>query len=364
MSTRPTEATAVVVTGPRQIELRQMPIPVIGDDEGLLELEVNGICGSDSEFYEGTLGPDEGYPSPMTLGHEPVGRVLELGESARKRWGVDVGDRVVVNSAIRCGDCAECRAGRDCRSASYGTMSPDQGPGLWGGLGTHLFLPPGATLIPMRDDIPLAEVAFHNPLANGFEWTDVAGQVGPESRVTIFGAGPRGLSCAMVAVYLGAEQVTLVGLEQDRTRLDLAESMGVHAGVVLGSSEASALRDQVGPQTVVIDTSPHSVVPVEQGLAALERGGRLVMAGIKGGRKTVALDVDDISNGRKTIVGPYSKSLVSLRRAVEAVESGTMHLDLIPSQAFSLAQTEEAIVSLSSKDPDRPLHVRVEPGLA
>jgi alcohol dehydrogenase len=351
-------ARVAVLTGPRKLEIREMPLPAPSPDHGLLQVEVNGLCGSDLEFYDGTL---TGYPMPMTIGHEPVGRVIALGDNARRRWAVEVGDRVVVNSALRCGHCAACTAGRDCRSASYGTLSPDQPPGLWGGIATHLFLPLWATLIPLSESVTLAEAAFHNPLANGFEWAGEAGQVGEGSRVAVLGAGPRGLACVLVSLLLGAEHVVLAGLRQDSARLELAERMGVHGSVILESDDHRELAEAVGDRDVVIDTTPRSLPAVTQGLAALSEGGRLVLAGFKGPGRAIGLEVDEIVSRRLTVVGPWSKSLKSLRRAVRAVNSGELDLGLIPSRGYPLDQAAQAIESLASHDPARPLHVRVEP---
>lgn len=354
-------ARVAVLTGARQLEIRELSLPKLGEDDGLLAVEVNGVCGSDAELYDAAL---QGYPLPMVIGHEPVGRVVALGQVARERWGVDVGDRVVVNSALRCGDCAECAAGHDCRSASYGTLSPDLPPGLWGGMATHLYLSPKATLIPLSEKVSTADAAFHNPLANGFEWAGHAGQVNERSRAVVLGAGPRGFACALVALYLGAERVVMVGLRQDSARLRLARRMGIHGTVVVETSDKNELADQLGEASVVIDTTPRSTTAVEQALAVLGEGGRLVLAGLKGGGSSVNLQVDEIVRRRLTLVGPRSKSLRSLRRAVAAVESGQLRLDLIPSCAYPLDQAAAAIESLSSPDASRPLHVRVEPRLS
>lgn len=356
--TRGRVARAAVLTGARRLEIRELPLPELGDDDGLLAVEVNGICGSDAELYDAAL---QGYPLPMAIGHEPVGRVVALGKAARDRWGVDVGDRVVVNSALRCGDCAECAAGNDCRSASYGTLPADLPPGLWGGMATHLYLSPKATLIPLSEKVSAADAAFHNPLANGFEWAGHTGQVDERSRVVVLGAGPRGFACALVALHLGAERVVMAGLRQDSTRLRWARRMGVRETVIVETSDKDELADQLGEVSVVIDTTPRSTTAVEQALAVLDEGGRLVLAGLKGSRRSLDLHVDEIVRRRLTLVGPRSKSLGSLRRAVAAVESGQLPLDLIPSCAYPLDQAAAAIESLSSPDEDRPLHVRVEP---
>src|SRR5881409_4530081 len=83
---------AVVQTAPRRLELRELPIPEIDDDSGLLRVEACGICGSDVEQYTGTLP----VRWPLIPGHEPLGIIEAIGDRAAKRWGVNVGDRVAV----------------------------------------------------------------------------------------------------------------------------------------------------------------------------------------------------------------------------------------------------------------------------
>lgn len=348
-----------VLIAPHHIEIRDVAMPEVGAQDGLLQVEVNGLCGSDLEFFEGGLA---NYPLPMALGHEPVGRVSALGDDARRAWGVEVGDRVVVNSAIRCGTCARCASGHDCRSRSYGTIAADEPPGLWGGLATHMYLAPGSTLLALDDHVSTAVAAFHNPLANGFEWVGEAGGVGPGSTVAVLGAGPRGLACCLVARMLGAEQVTWAGLARDANRLALAKALDIDTTVTITSADPDELRDAVGvPVDVVVDTTPRSVSAVEQALAALTPGGRLVLAGIKGQGQRLDLEVDTISLRRLTLVGPPSKTPKSLRAAVDAINSGSVDLSAVPTQAFGLDHVADGIAQLGHPEPDGPIHLRVEP---
>src|SRR5262249_51878842 len=100
----PRTSRAIVQTGPRQLELRELPVPGRPDDAGLLRIEACGICGSDAEQYPGTIP----VPYPLVRGHEPLGVIEAIGDRAAKRWGVDVGDRVAVEAVIPCGHCAAC----------------------------------------------------------------------------------------------------------------------------------------------------------------------------------------------------------------------------------------------------------------
>jgi threonine dehydrogenase-like Zn-dependent dehydrogenase len=351
-------ARSVVLTGPRQVEVRDVPLPAIGDDDGLLVIESNGLCGSDVEFYDGGL---PGYPIPMTLGHEAVGRIHSVGAAARQRWGVAEGDRVVVNSAIRCGECADCEAGRDCRSRSYGTLSPDERPGLWGGMATHLYLDPGADLLRLESHVSVAAAAFHNPLANGFEWAVRAGGAAKGTDVVILGPGPRGIACVIAALSVGA-RVTLAGLERDRARLLLAEEMGADRGLVLDGRDQSEIRDALGRDVdVVVDTTPHSVVATAQGITALRRDGRMVLAGIKGPGKQLPVDADTISLRRLSLIGPLSKTRASLQQSIDLLNAHSPALDRLSTVSFGLDQVPDAIATVVSDDVDRPIHVRIEP---
>ena len=94
----PRKTLAMVQTGPRALEPRDLPVPEIGDDGALLRIEACGICGSDYEQYEGMLRT----PMPVIPGHEPLGRIEAIGDAAAKRWGVDQGDRVAVETMLSC----------------------------------------------------------------------------------------------------------------------------------------------------------------------------------------------------------------------------------------------------------------------
>lgn len=352
-------ARMAVLVAPHRIEVREVPLPELQADDGLLEVEVNGLCGSDLEFFEGGLLD---YPMPMALGHEPVGRIAAVGTHAASAWGVQAGDRVVVNSGIRCGKCARCTAGGNCRSRSYGTIAADEPPGLWGGLATHMYLAPGSTLIRLAEHVPAELAAFHNPLANGFEWVAQAGRAGPGATVAVLGAGPRGLACCMVARIRGAAQVIWAGLPRDGRRLALARELGIDTTVTITSDEPGELRDAVGHQVdVVVDTTPRSVSAVDQALTALASDGCLVLAGIKGRGKRLDLELDTISMRRLSVVGPASKSETSLRAAVDVINNGSVSLAKVPTQAFRLDRVADGIAQLGDPADDGPIHLRVEP---
>jgi threonine dehydrogenase-like Zn-dependent dehydrogenase len=349
-----TTATVAVITGPGTIEFRNVPLPALGPEDAIVKVETNGICGTDLELLRGELS---GVSFPVVPGHEPVGVITDIGAGARQRLGVDIGDRVVVNSAI-----GQPKTGFH----SYGTLSPELPPGLWGGLATHLFLSSSSTVIPMSRGIPLAEAAFHNPLANGFQWTVVSGGMQAGAVVVILGPGPRGIACALAALHAGAAHVTLVGLPQDAARLELAKDLGVHHTIQASNGEPASLRDALitDRPSLVVDTTPHAGAPAIQAITAVANGGTVVLAGIKSPSARLDLPVNEIVLRRLTLRGPVSKTLDALRTAVGAIESRSLPLDRLTTAAYPLSATAEAINSFQDTSPARPLHVRVEPQLA
>src|SRR3972149_2757103 len=126
---------AVVQTAPRSLEMRELPLPQVGREDGLLQVEACGICGSDYEQYQGALP----VRFPVIPGHEPVGRIVELGDEAARRWGVKVGDRVAVETLIPCGFCRHCVGGqyrlwngyRRMNASGFLDMTRPPGPPGW-----------------------------------------------------------------------------------------------------------------------------------------------------------------------------------------------------------------------------------------
>src|ERR1700730_15641952 len=171
---------AVVQEGPRQMEMREFPRPVIGPDDGaLLRVEACRICGSDVEQYKGPMGT---RGLPMIPGHEPLGIIEEIAPATAKRWGINVGDRVAVEILIPCRSCDLCLAGRymQCknRAGSHGGYNPpERGLDLWGGYAEYMHLHPNSIVHPMRADIPAEIAVMFNPLGAGVRWALQSGGV-------------------------------------------------------------------------------------------------------------------------------------------------------------------------------------------
>ena len=96
----------VVITGPRQFEVRQAPVPKPGDGEVLIQMKAAGVCGSDFHLF---LGENPNAVYPRIPGHENAGVVVEVGKDVTS---VQPGDAVVVDLVVACGHCPQCLSGR------------------------------------------------------------------------------------------------------------------------------------------------------------------------------------------------------------------------------------------------------------
>lgn len=339
-------ARAVIQTAVGQYEMREIPIPDPGPDGAILRVEANGLCGSDIEVFRGILAPEA---LPLAPGHEALGVIERIGTEAARAWQLEEGDRVAVHSHLRCGRCRGCHTGKRCRAPFegyarvYGWLHPDTPPRLWGGMATHLYLAPEAMLVPMDRDGPLGPATFFTAMANAIDWTQDVGGVEPADRVAIYGPGARGLACVIAARQAGATSIAVVGLEGDHRRLEVARALGAATVVSDGTSNVEALTQALdGPPTLIIDVTPVSTAVVTEALHALDLGGRLVLAGIKGD-VTADFPVDLAIHKQLRVLSGYGKSLEAMAAGVRIIESGQWPIDLITTHRFGLDEAEEAI---------------------
>ena len=213
----PKHTFAMVQTGVRTLEPRELPIPEIDDDSALLRVEVCGICGSDYEQYAGVLRT----PVPVIPGHEPLGRIAKLGDRAGRRWGVEVGDRVAVENMISCRFCAPCLGGRShlCeRRMIYSYVPLGEWPGLYGAYAQYLWLHPNSVVHKVDPRLPPEIAAMFNPLGAGFRWAVEIPSLLPGESLVILGPGQRGLASVLAARAAGAGQIIVTGLSRRRAQ--------------------------------------------------------------------------------------------------------------------------------------------------
>ncbi|HEX4889585.1 MAG TPA: zinc-binding dehydrogenase, partial [Alphaproteobacteria bacterium] len=187
----PKKSLAMVLTGAKKIERMDLPVPAVTADTAIMRVEACGICGSDYEQYEGFLN----MPMNVIPGHEPIGFIEAIGDNAAKRWGVNVGDRVAVETMISCRFCPPCLGGSyhlcDNRRI-YSYIPINDGGGLWGGYAEYMYLDPNTILHKLDKSLPTELAVMFNPLGAGFRWAVEIPKTKPGDTVVIMGPGQRG----------------------------------------------------------------------------------------------------------------------------------------------------------------------------
>ena len=343
---------AVVQTGPRKLELRDLPVPEIDDDSALLRVEACGICGSDAEQYEGTIP----VRYPLIPGHEPLGIIERIGDRAAKRWGVDVGDRVAVEVLIPCGHCRDCIGGRYqvCRARGgmfgYAYVPLSEPPGLWGAYADYMYLDPHSIVHPMRKDLPANLAVMFNPLGAGFRWAVEIPETRPGDTVLVLGPGQRGLASIIAARAAGADTVIVTGLTRDEAKLRVARELGADHVIDVQQEDVRArVREITGGRgaDVVVEVSSNAPEPVAEALHYVATGGRVVLAGVKGFKSVPDFLSDLIVVKEITIKGAFGVTSRSYESAIRLIESGRVPLEKMHTHDFRLEQAEEAIQTLA-----------------
>jgi alcohol dehydrogenase len=352
-------ALAAVLTGPRTFELREFPLPEIGEDDGLLRVEANGLCGTDYDQYlcELNLGPF-GKP-PIIPGHEMIGWIEKVGPKAARTWNVREGDRVCVKAPLPCGRCRQCRmaAFHRCeRHMGYGLFLPTTvAPGLWGGYATHMYLHPDTLMKPAPANIQTDVMTLFNPLSGVVHWIYEIPNLRIGEHVVILGPGQRGILAALTAKQAGAKTVTVSGLPRDRYRLQVAKQLGADAVVDVSTDDlVERVRKVTGGEMadLVLDMSHGSTEPIIQAVDAARPGGRIVLAGLKSGKPLSGLVTDRIVVKELQILGGFSSTSRSLDIALEILKQRHADLAVMCSHVYALDQAGTAVRALGREIDD------------
>jgi alcohol dehydrogenase len=361
------ERSAVVIDDKKMV-IQEFDLPKIGPEEALLKIEMTGICGSDVNIYSGKFKA-LGLTYPLIMGHEILGRIVEIGSQASELYQVKTGDRVIVEAFVPCGKCKLCLTGnyRICeKGIGYGaSVTADTPPYLWGGYGEYMYINPGSIVHRIDEDI-LAEEAVlaASALANGIRFVRELGQVTIGDKVLIQGAGQLGLVCTIAAKEAGASTVIMTGLARDKERFALAEEFGAtHTINVEQENPIERVKEITGGEMadVVIDTTgvPEAVAQSIQGVRKL---GTVVSIGLTGFKPIPNFISDLIVMNEIRFQGGRSCDFRAVIPAIKLAAARKYPLSKMVTHRYPLEQAETGLKALAGEiEGEYPIKVVIIP---
>jgi len=231
-SSIPKTAKVAMLTGLEKIEIKEYPMPEVGDDDVLVKVEGCGVCGTDAHEYK----RDPFGLIPVALGHEGTGEIVKMGKNVKKDSAgkpLAVGDKVVTcmifkdNPDITMYDLNKQNVGG---ADVYGLL-PDDDVHLNGWFSDYILVRGGSTIFNVSD-LDLDSRILIEPCAvliHAVERAKTTGILRFNSRVVVQGCGPIGLICIAVLRTMGIENI--VAVDGEEKRLAFAKEMGATQSV-------------------------------------------------------------------------------------------------------------------------------------
>lgn len=337
----------VVFTGESTLELTEVPDPVPGPAEVVLEMKASGLCGSDLKFYRAPRGaalaalgfkqPD----GPVIAGHEPCGVVAAVGrEVPASAWRP--GDRVMVHHYYGCNVCPHCRTGWT-QMCVEGALV--YGLNAHGGHAPYMKVP-ASTLVRLPDELSWSTGAAISCGTGTAFGALVRMGVTARDTVVIVGQGPVGLSGTQLAAAMGA-RVIAVDISPERARR--AAEFGAAETIDASATDpVDAIRALTGGRGAsrTLDTSGAA----EGRSVAVRAAAAWGVVGLVGEGGTMTVDVSkEILRKQLTIVGSWTFSTVGQSDCAQFVARHGIEVDALFSDRWRLDQAREAYVKFDSQ---------------
>lgn len=291
--------------------------PALGHNDLLIKIRKTAICGTDVHIYNWDEWAQNTIPVPMTIGHEYVGVVEEIGCEVE---GFVIGDRVSGEGHITCGHCRNCRAGRRhlCRNTQgVGVDRP-------GAFAEYLVIP-AINAFKIPDNISDDLAAIFDPFGNALHTALSFDLVGED--VLITGAGPIGIMAAAVARHVGARHVVLTDINGYRLTLAQQVDPRIHIVNVVQASLADTMQ-QLGMTEgfdvgLEVSGAPQAF---REMLNRMNHGGKIAMLGIPAA--DMAIDWSEVIFKGLILKGIYGREMFETwYKMASVIQSG---LDLTP----------------------------------
>ena len=318
------------------IWMENVPKPEPGHNDVLIKIRKTAICGTDIHIYNWDEWSQETIPVPMTIGHEFVGEIVDMGIEVQ---GFEIGQRVSGEGHITCGHCRNCRAGRRhlCRNTvGVGVNRP-------GCFAEYLSIP-AFNAFPMPDDISDDLGSILDPFGNATHTALSFDMVGED--VLITGAGPIGIMAVAIARHVGARHVVISDIND--YRLELAKSMGATRTINVTKTSIEQVMEELDMREgfdIGMEMSGTQQA-MRQMLSVMNHGGRVAILGIPPGEELV--DWHDVIFKGLTLKGIYGREMFETWYKMAAMLQSGLNISPIITHHFPIDDFQEAFEVMNS----------------
>ena len=318
--------------------LDQAPVPSIGINDVLIQVLQTGICGTDLHIYKWDAWAQKTIPVPLVVGHEFVGKIVQVGENVKD---FHVGDVVSGEGHVVCGRCRNCLAGR--RHLCKDT----QGVGVnrTGAFAEYIALP--MTNVWVHDPhIPRDVQSIFDPFGNAVHTALSFPVLGED--VLITGAGPIGSMAAAVVRHAGARHVVVTDLNP--YRLELAKKLGATLAVDPRQTPLKEVQNQLGMREgfdVGLEMSGNAAAFRDM-LANMAHGGKIAILGIP--EKEFAIDWHTVIFNMLTLKGIYGREMYETWYQMTVMLQSGLDIRPIITHRYPYADFEKGFEAMRTGD--------------
>lgn len=332
---------AFLVNAPHQYALTDVPLPTAASDEALVRVGACGICGSDVDILDGSR-PMEVTKYPVIIGHEFSGEIVEVGSEVTN---LKPGDRVAVDTVVRCQTCRNCALGWTCHCQKE---FHQLGCTKAGGMAEYVAVPQ-RLLYKLPEDMDLTVAALAEPASCAAHAVSKA-EIRPGDAVVVIGAGPIGALSLQIARLFSPG--CLIAVEIDEYKLQLARQLGATHTVNARSDDVPAtvmdITKGLGADAVIECSG--NVRAIQQSFSYLGTKARTVVIGVPP-EPTFEIDFltmllrDSVfrsSNGYTTPIWLWALKLLGSG----VIDAGTIITSVLP-----LQEVERGFSMLRAREP-------------
>jgi 2-desacetyl-2-hydroxyethyl bacteriochlorophyllide A dehydrogenase len=327
---------AMVLRAPREVGLDEVERPRPGPGQVLVRVTSSGICGTDLKIYGGAIP----VRHPLIMGHEMSGEVVEGGEGQFRP-----GDRVVIDPAINCGACFNCRLGQANLCPNGALLGRDAN----GGFAEYL-VAPRSHVFPLPDSVdnrsaPLIQVV--TVCVHAQRMVDTF----PGQSVVVVGLGVTGQLHVELAKAWGAYPV--IGITRSAWKRQMAEQLGADITLASGAEAVRAVTEATGGRgaDIVIEcTGKMSAIADAISMARL--GGTLILFGVTTATEG-KLPFYQLYFKELKIVNPRAATGQDFPPSIDLVARGILKLDPLVTHVLALTEIQTALGMLESDEDQR-----------